>query len=150
MVEVRNRPEKLLTESKEFWRDAHMGWDSREVLNRATWPQSLCYSCRYQHLVVHVWSPMAATRAEGREGGGSAEWGALRAQALARSMGLAPPAGGHMGQRYRWEQQGWQKYKELGFEEVPHGQSGAQDHGRDVGAAVGESVPWRALGLTRM
>lgn len=76
--------------------------------------------------------------------------GAPRAQALARSMGLAPPAGGHTGQRYRWEQQGWQKYKELGFEEVPHEQRGAQDHGRDVGAAVGESVPRRALGLTRM
>lgn len=52
-----------------------MGWDSREVLNRATWPQSLCYSRGYQHLVVHVWSPMAATRAEGREGGSSAERG---------------------------------------------------------------------------
>lgn len=49
-----------------------MGWDSRELLNRATWPQSLCYSCRYQHLVVHVWSPMAATRAEGRAEKGAA------------------------------------------------------------------------------
>lgn len=53
-----------------------MGWDSRELLNRAMWPLSLCYSRGYQHLVVHVWSPMAATRAEGREGGSSAERGA--------------------------------------------------------------------------
>lgn len=63
-----------------------MGWDSRELLNRAMWPLSLCYSRGYQHLVVHVWSPMAATRAEGREGGSSAERGHRRAGTPSRRL----------------------------------------------------------------
>lgn len=94
-------------------------------------------------------------------------WGQRRGQQCwaGGTEGLAPPADGCTGQmhrqgrgwghgyRHRWYVGSliqWQKYKELGFEEVPHEQSGAQDHRRDVGAAVGKSVPRRALRLTRM